>query len=151
MTVDPTTLPRPGSRADRMAQPLAIDVLRALAEKYGVCARPVTIRRNERSTGRLAGTIEVPCGARLVSKCKPCANRIRRLRQQQMREGWQLTEEPTVAVEKPTREVVALLHLRGEFLFERDRYVREELWSQVADLAGRAAPPLPVVQPPGGR
>jgi hypothetical protein len=51
-----------------------------------------------------------------------------------MLEGWHLTEEPTVVVEKPTREAVGLLHLRGDFLFERDRCVREELWDQVAEL-----------------
>ena len=101
---------------------------------HGVCVRPLTIRRIERATGRVLDTIDIPCGARRASKCKPCAERNRRLRQRQIREGWHLDEEPVAAVEKPTSEVVALLHLRGEFLFERDRCVRGELWDQVDDL-----------------
>jgi hypothetical protein len=117
-----------------MARPLARDVLKALAEQHGVCVRPLTIRRIERATGLLVGTIDVPCGARLGSKCKPCAERNRRLRQRQIREGWHLTEEPVAAAEKPTREVVALMHLRAEFLFERERCVLAEEWAQVEDL-----------------
>ena len=126
--------PRPGSRADRMAQPLTRDVLRALAEHHGVCVRPLTIRRIDRATGQVVGTIDVPCGARRAAKCRPCAERNRRLRQRQIRQGWHLSEEPVAAVRKPTREVVALLHLRGEFLFERDRCVGQERWEQVQDL-----------------
>jgi hypothetical protein len=126
--------PRPGSRADRMAQPLARHVLTELAERVGVCAHPLTIRRIERATGRVDGTLTAPCGARLASKCKTCAYRVKRLRERQFMEGWHLAEEPVVAPEKPTREVVGLLHLRGMFLFERDRCVRAELWDQVAEL-----------------
>ncbi len=134
-----TTQPRPGSRADRMAQPLLRNALRELAERYGVCVRPLVVRRFERATGRVDGVIEIPCGARMASKCKPCANRNRKLRQRQIREGWHLSEEPSVIPEKPTSEVLALLHLRGEFLFEREVAVREQAWEQVADLDGGVA------------
>jgi hypothetical protein len=116
-----------------MAQPLSRDVLRHLAEHAGVCVHPLAMRRIDRYTGRTE-IIDIPCGARLASKCKPCAERNRRLRQTQIREGWHLTEEPTVPVEQPSSEVVALLRLRAEFLFERERCVREELWPQVQDL-----------------
>jgi hypothetical protein len=117
-----------------MAQPLARSVVTELAERVGVCAHPVMIRQIERATGRVTGMLTAPCGARQASKCKPCAHRIKRLRQRQMIEGWHLTEEPVVQAEKPTQEVIGLLHLRGMFLFERDRCVRAELWGQVAEL-----------------
>ena len=84
-------LPRPGSRADRMSMPMAKDVLRKVAEDAGVCIKPLAIRRTDTETGR-TDIIDVPCGARLASKCKPCAERNRRLRIQQIREGWHLAE-----------------------------------------------------------
>jgi hypothetical protein len=91
----------------------------------------LAVRRVERATGLIDGHVEVPCGARLASKCKPCANRNRKLRQRQIREGWHLTEEPTVVVEKPTAEVVALLHERAELFFDREMAVRVQDWPMV--------------------
>jgi hypothetical protein len=126
--------PRPGSRADRMARPLQRSVLRHLAERYGVCVSPLAVRRIERATGRVIGTFDIPCGARLASKCKPCAERNRRLRQRQIREGWHLAEEPTVPVEPPSSEVVALMHMRGSLLFGRDQAVSAEEWDEVKEL-----------------
>jgi hypothetical protein len=125
---------RPGSRVDRMARPLVRDVLREIAERHGVCTRPLVVRRIERDTGRIVGFVEVPCGARLASKCKPCAERNRRLRQRQIREGWHLTEEPVVVPEKPAAEVVALLHQRADLLFDRERAVLAQDWSLVDAL-----------------
>ena len=126
-------VPRPGSRADRMAQPLAADVLRVLAEKAGVCVKPLAIRRIDTATG-VTSILDVPCGARLASKCKPCAERNRRLRQQQIREGWHLAEEPAPAVEAPCGEVKAAVGLRCEFAFAREEALRESAWDQVAEL-----------------
>ena len=129
-----TTAPaRPGSRADRMAQPLAADVLRLLAEHHGVCVKPLAIRRIDKHTGETT-ILDVPCGARLASKCKPCAERNRRLRQQQIREGWHLTEEPTPAVEAPSADVKAAITLRCTFAFEREQAMRESAWDQVTEL-----------------
>ncbi|WP_373311956.1 replication initiator, partial [Catellatospora chokoriensis] len=70
---------RPGSRADRLAMPIAREVLVTIAEHNGVCVRPLAIRRTDLETGRTE-VIDVPCGARLASKCKPCAERARKLR-----------------------------------------------------------------------
>ena len=42
---------RPGSRAARMALPRAIDALKHLATEYGVCVRPVALRRTDLATG----------------------------------------------------------------------------------------------------
>jgi hypothetical protein len=117
-----------------MAQPVVRDVMRELAEHAGVCTRPLAIKRIDRLTGQTVDVLEVPCGARVASKCKPCAERNRRLRQKQIREGWHLTEEPVVPVEQPSAEVVALLQLRGTFLALRDNCARVDDWDQVRDL-----------------
>ncbi len=125
--------PRPGSRADRMRKPLARDTLRTLAESHGVCVRPLTIRRTDTTTGQTE-VIEVPCGARLASKCKPCAERNRRLRIQQIREGWHLDAEPAVQPERPGEDLLSLVRVRAHLEFERADAERQAQWDQVADL-----------------
>jgi hypothetical protein len=131
--VDEPTAPRPGSRAHRMAQPLARHVLVGLAEHYRLCVRPVVLRRIDRQTGE-ATIVEVPCGARSESKCKPCAARIKRLRQQQIREGWHLTVEPTVEEQPASPEVAALVAMRCQFQLDRDTALTAGQLDQVADL-----------------
>ena len=116
-----------------MAQPVAADVLRLLAEQHGVCVKPLAIRRIDKHTGETT-ILDVPCGARLAAKCKPCAQRNRRLRQQQIREGWHMPAEPTPAVEAPSQEVKAAVALRCEFAFAREEAMRESAWDQVAEL-----------------
>lgn len=113
-----SSMPRLGSRADRMAMPIAKDVLRKVAEDVGVCIRPLAIRRTDTDTGR-TDNINVPCGARLASQCKPCAERNRRLRIQQIREGWHLAEEPMVAPERPADDVIGLVSTRAHLEFDR--------------------------------
>jgi hypothetical protein len=81
-----------------------------------------------------AGHHEPPCCEVYGLPGKPCAERNRRLRQRQIREGWHLTEEPIVPVELPKAEVGALLRIRAAFLFERDVATRERDWTQVHDL-----------------
>ena len=87
------TTPRAGSRADRMSHPRAIDTLKLVAERHGLCVRPIVLRRTDRETGQ-TDIIEVPCGATIAAKCKPCAERGRRRRIQQIREGWHLDTVP---------------------------------------------------------
>ncbi len=111
--------PRPGSRAARMRQPLAKDAMRLLAERNGVCVRPLPLRRTDTVTG-LTEVVEVPCGARLAAKCKPCAERNRRLRIQQIREGWHLEDEPAVRPEQPSRDVLDLVKTRAHLEFDRE-------------------------------
>jgi len=132
-TPDVPEAPRPGSRADRMMQPMARDVLEGLAEHYGLCVRPIALRRTDHDTGTTE-IIDIPCGARLASQCKPCAERNRKLRQQQIREGWHLTDEPEPAPEAPSEEVTALVLLRCQFAFERHEAERAAQWEQVTDL-----------------
>lgn len=67
--------------------------VRELAEAHGVCIRPVIHQVTDTVTGK-AQLVPTACGATLVSKCPPCAQRNRLLRMQQCREGWHLTEEP---------------------------------------------------------
>jgi hypothetical protein len=124
---------RPGSRADRMSKPLATDTLRSLAENHGVCVRPLAIRRTDTHTGQTE-IVEVPCGATLAAKCKPCAERNRRLRIQQIREGWHLETEPTPAPEPAGDGVLELVRLRAHLEFERDDAERNARWDQIPDL-----------------
>jgi hypothetical protein len=125
--------PRPGSRADRLARPLARHVLRATAEHAGVCVRPVLLRRTDRDTGR-AEIVEVACGARLATKCKPCAERNRRLRVQQIRDGWHLPDEPTVPVESPSKTTTDLIRTRADLEFDRRRAETLADWDQLAAI-----------------
>src|ERR1051326_1346293 len=104
--------PRPGSRADRMTRPLARDVLKALAEAHGVCVRPLAIRRTDTLTGETR-ILEVPCGARMAAKCKPCANRNRKLRTVQITEGWHRTDEPQRLHPAASEEVKAVIRFRA--------------------------------------
>ena len=119
--------PRPGSRAERMSHPRAIDTLKLVAERHGVCVRPIVLRRTDRETGQ-TDIIEVPCGATLAGKCKPCAERGRRRRIQQIREGWHLDTEPTVPVKPAGDDVLELVRLAGA--------------SRVRTIRGRTRRPL---------
>ena len=124
---------RPGSRAERMSHPTGRDVLRDMAERYGVCVHPVVLRRVDTETGQ-TDIVEVPCGATLAAKCKPCAERGRRLRIQQIREGWHLDTEPTVPVQQPGDDVLSLVRLRAHLEFERAEAERAAQWEQLPDL-----------------
>src|ERR1700738_3133714 len=81
------------TRAERMRQPLAIDVITATADKYGVCVRPFTMEVEDHDTYEIRH-VAVPCGSTVESVCGPCARKARALRMTQCREGWHLTEEP---------------------------------------------------------
>src|SRR5689334_19117795 len=119
--------PEPGSRAARMRRPLAKAVLFALAEHHKVCPHPYVLRRTDTWTGQ-TDFVEVPCGARLASKCKTCAERIRRLRIQQFREGWHLADEPAVEPRPAGEDVLSLVRLRAHYEFERAECERAGQW-----------------------
>jgi hypothetical protein len=121
-----------------MRQPLAKDALRLLAEQHGVCVRPLALRRTDTHTG-LTEVVEVPCGARLAAKCKPCAERNRRLRIQQIREGWHLADEPAMQPDQPTGEVLELIRYRAHLEFAREQLMYEHMTAderaaQLADI-----------------
>jgi hypothetical protein len=69
------------------------DMVAAAADLVGVCPRPVISKVTDLDTN-LVHIVPIACGATRASKCKPCAERARKLRMQQCREGWHLDHEP---------------------------------------------------------
>ena len=82
---------RKTTRAERLAMPLAREVVRDLAVEHGACIRPVQLRRTDLGTGAVE-QILVPCGHTLAAVCPACAERARTLRAAQCREGWHLDD-----------------------------------------------------------
>jgi hypothetical protein len=81
----------PASRA--MPPTLAPEILRELAIAAKVCVRPVLLRCTDTHDGATA-TVPIPCGSTVERTCPSCADRARRLRMQQCREGWHRDTEP---------------------------------------------------------
>ena len=79
------------TRAERMAAPLARQVVKDVAAEHGACLRPVQLRRTEIDTGHVEQVL-IPCGHTLASVCPSCAERARILRATQCREGWHLDQ-----------------------------------------------------------
>ncbi|WP_433055517.1 replication initiator [Dactylosporangium sp. CS-033363] len=131
--LEPDEQPRPGSRAARRLIPLAADVVKDMAAEYGICLRPVGLRRTDLETGKTE-IIDVPCGATREDKCPPCAERARRLRKVQIREGWHRTDEPAPGPVPATDGQRALISLRAHLEHGRDQAVRESLWNQVEEV-----------------
>src|ERR1022692_2448367 len=91
------------TRAQRLARPLARDVVRDLAVTHGGCVRPVQLRRTDLDTGRTEQVL-VPCGHTLAAVCPPCAERAKALRAAQCREGWHLDTEPVIIPDDANEE-----------------------------------------------
>ncbi|GIL29507.1 replication initiator [Actinocatenispora comari] len=125
--------PRPGTRAARLLQPIAKNMAAELAKQFGVCVKPVWLRRTNTATGETE-LISVPCGATSAAKCEPCAEANRRLRMQQIREGWHLTDEPVTTPDAPTDEQRELVEYRAVLEFARTSVVMAAEWDQVAEL-----------------
>jgi hypothetical protein len=72
---------------------LSTEMVTAAGLAAGVCVRPVLARVTDLETGE---TRHVPiwCGSTREDRCPACADRARRLRMQQCREGWHLDTEP---------------------------------------------------------
>src|SRR6266581_3110865 len=111
---------RPQTRAQRLAMPLARDVVRELAVSHGGCIRPVQLRRTDTRTGQ-AEQILVPCGHTLASVCPGCAERARTLRAAQCREGWHLDAEPVITPDDPDDEQLMWIEHRAEAQRHRDQ------------------------------
>jgi integrase len=60
------------TRAERLAMPLAREVVRDLAVEHGACIRPVQLRRTDVTTGAVEQVL-VPCGHTLAAVCPACA------------------------------------------------------------------------------
>jgi len=103
------------TRAERMRQPIALDVAKAAAERYGVCVRPFTMEVEDRKAFEVR-YVAVPCGSTAESVCKPCARKAKALRMAQCREGWHLTEEPDFTPDPPTTDQKELLTFRADLV-----------------------------------
>src|SRR5262245_52863356 len=73
-------------------QHLKPEVVREAAIANGVCVRPIMQRLIDTVTGR-EQLVPIDCGSTRDRQCPTCAERNRRLRMQQCREGWHTTEE----------------------------------------------------------
>jgi hypothetical protein len=98
-----------------MKQPAALDVARAVAEEHGVCVRPLAKERVDLDTGRV-DIVPVPCGSTVASVCPSCAEKNRRLRMAQCREGWHLESEPDFTPDQPDKEQKALTAYRVDLV-----------------------------------
>ena len=110
-TVDMTEM----TRAQRAALPLTAEVAQAVAEQHGVCIRPLAMRRIDTITGRV-DVVPVPCGSTRDDQCRPCADKARRLRMVQCREGWHLEAEPVTDRAQPTDEHKELLATQADLV-----------------------------------
>ena len=140
-TPDPSTLDAARmTRAQRAALPLSAEVAQALAEQHGVCIRPLAMRRIDTTTGRVE-VVPVPCGSTRQDHCPSCAEKARRLRMAQCREGWHLDTEPTTGRTKPTEEHKELIAARADLLAaytecktHGDDLTCEQITESIADL-----------------
>ncbi|MGW5239242.1 replication initiator [Monashia sp. NPDC004114] len=74
-------------------QGVTTDMAVAAAEGAGVCVRPLLRKVTDRATGDVT-TVPIACGSTREKVCPSCADKARRLRMHQCREGWHLTEDP---------------------------------------------------------
>ena len=111
------------TRAERLAMPLAREVVRDLAVEHGACIRPVQLRRTKLDTDDVE-QILVPCGHTLASVCPSCAERARVLRAAQCREGWHLEHEPVTDPDPATEDQRWWIQTRAEAQALRDQAAR---------------------------
>ena len=69
------------------------ELLAEVADSEGVCVRPVVAKVYD-TVSRTQQLVVIPCGSTQASKCRACADKARRLRMAQCREGWHLENEP---------------------------------------------------------
>src|SRR5699024_4472890 len=96
------------SRVSTVRSPTLESISEDVACQVGACLRPMVLQRIDQHTGDVAH-IPVPCGATQSSVCASCADKARRLRIHQARDGWHLTEEPTIDTAEPTAQQRAAL------------------------------------------
>ena len=101
------------TRAQRMAMPLARQVVKDLAVEHGACIRPIQLRRTNLDTGE-TDTVLVPCGHTLAHVCPSCAEGPGQLRAAQCREGWHLEDEPDITPNPATDDQKGWIEKRAE-------------------------------------
>jgi hypothetical protein len=117
MTITDPTVVDAGrmTRAQRAALPLSAEIAQVLAEQHGVCIQPLAMRRIDTTTGRV-DIVPVPCGSTRADQCRPCADKARRLRMAQCRQGWHLDTEPVTDRVAPSQEHTELMAARADLL-----------------------------------
>ena len=153
---DTTTATGKMTRAQRMAMPLARQVVEDLAVEHGACIRPIQLRRTNLDT-RETDTVLVPCGHTLARVCPSCAERGKTLRAAQCREGWHLEDEPAIEPDPATEDQRWWVEKRAEAQQLRDQAAGvgqdtadlDELIGELdeeitkAGMRGKAAPDRP--------
>ncbi|GAA3877199.1 hypothetical protein GCM10022243_47530 [Saccharothrix violaceirubra] len=119
--------------AERARLPLTLDVVKAAAEQHGVCVRPVLREVVDLDSGEVR-IVGVRCNSTRTSRCPACADRNRRSRMAQCREGWHLATEPVAERHAPTADQVALITYRADLTAEYRRAKHEDAHDQVDDL-----------------
>jgi hypothetical protein len=136
VTQDPETLDVGRmTRAQRAALPLSAEVAQALAEQHGVCIRPLAMRRIDTTTGR-TDIVPVACGSTREDHCRPCADKARRLRMVQCRQGWHLDTEPVTDRPKPSADHKELMATRADLcaVYTECKAIGDEITcEQIAD------------------
>lgn len=117
----------------QLTGPVAREVARTTAEQCGACTRPLAVRRIDRDTGATT-VVPIPCGSTRASVCAPCADRARRLRLHQAREGWHLDTEPTARTEEPTVRQRALLGQRADLEADRAAALEDDDTARVLEV-----------------
>jgi hypothetical protein len=79
---------------------LSVEMVSEAALAAGVCARPVMARVTDLGSGDVR-LVPLSCGSTREDRCPACAERARRLRMQQCREGWHLDTEPEWQPDEP--------------------------------------------------
>ena len=124
------------TRAQRMAMPLARDVVKDIAISHGGCIRPVQLRRTDLTTGETEQVL-VPCGHTLASVCPACAERAKNLRAAQCREGWHLDREPDLEPDPATDDQEWWIENRAEIQARRDQAAAAGEDTEDLDAAAR--------------
>ncbi|ANZ36107.1 hypothetical protein BBK82_08540 [Lentzea guizhouensis] len=110
-----------------------LDVVKAAAEHHGVCIRPVVREVVDLDTGEVR-IVAVRCNSTQASKCQACADRNRKFRMAQCREGWHLEQEPVAEREAPSADQVELVTYRSDLTAEYRKAAAEGALDQVDDL-----------------
>ena len=113
MSTDTTVDQDQLTRAQKALLALSGEVAARLAEDHGVCVRPLAMRRIDRTTGRV-DVVPVPCGSTREDVCRPCADKARRLRMAQCRDGWHLDHEPVPAPAAPSARQKEAMAVRAD-------------------------------------
>jgi hypothetical protein len=131
------------TRQQRAALPLSTDVAQVIAEQHSVCIRPLAMRRINTTTGQV-DIVPVPCGSTREDQCRPCADKARRLRMTQCRQGWHLDQEPVIEQNRPSDEHKELMAARADLFMAYaqcraagDEDSCEQIADSVAELDGQ--------------